>query len=446
MGAMDDTGTTLAEEVHPGPSSAPRHRATAFVMALGLTAPALVLRVGGVHSLPHPVEALLFGIAVVGASFLLAWAAEAAQLDIGAGLAIAVLALIAVLPEYAVDAVFAWKSGHGFKQFGRVCHAPGATGESPCSLALANMTGSNRLLIGIGWSMVVAVAWWQWRKRKMPDKAIVLPRLRSVEIGYLTVATMYALTLPLRRSLTLIDAAVLVLLFAAYTRRVAGGPSEEPHLVGPAQVIGSLAQKRRRITVVVMLVFAAIVILASAEPFAEALVATGRSAHINEFLLVQWLAPLASEAPELLVAGLFAWRLNTDQALSTLVSSKVNQWTLLVGTLPIIFAISSGSWHGLPLGVGQRDELLLTAAQAAFAVAVLASLSLSIREAVMLFSLFWAQFIVGAFVPTRWHGSERIVVSIAYLGLAVVFLFRQRGAMQAVLRDGFLRSYDEMAT
>ena len=60
----------------------------------------------------------------------------------------------------------------------------------------------------------------------------------------------------------------------------------------------------------------------------------GEALGIDEFLLVQWLAPLASEAPELLVAGLYAWRLNTNAALGTLVSSKVNQWTLLVGTLP----------------------------------------------------------------------------------------------------------------
>ena len=441
---MDADVTTLAEDLHS--SVGARRQIVAFGAAMALTVPALTLRLGGVHSLPHPLEALLFGFAVLGSSFLLAWAAEAAQLDIGAGLAIAVLALIAVLPEYAVDAVFAWKSGRGFREFGRACHAPGSAGEAPCSLALANMTGSNRLLIGVGWSMVVALAWWQWRKRKMPDRSIVLERARSIEISYLTIATIYALTLPLRRTLTLVDAAVLIAIFVAYTVRVAKVPSDEPHLVGPAQLIGALPTSRRRAMVVGLLLFAAAVILASAEPFAEALVATGRSAHISEFLLVQWLAPLASEAPELLIAGLFAWRLNTDAGLSTLVSSKVNQWTLLVGTLPVVFAISSGGWHGLPLGPSQRDELLLTAAQAVFAVSVLASLSLSIREGMMLFALFWAQFIVGAVVPSRWHGAERVGVAIAYLALAVVFLVRQRGAMRRLLRDGFRASHEELAT
>src|SRR5881409_854700 len=105
--------------------------------------------------LPHPLEALLFGLAIIGAAFLLSWGAEAAQLDISAGLAIALLALIAVLPEYAVDFVFAAQAGHQVQRFGPACASAAeraAGGEPACSLALANMTGGNRLLIGIGWS------------------------------------------------------------------------------------------------------------------------------------------------------------------------------------------------------------------------------------------------------------------------------------------------------
>src|SRR5438874_5588844 len=115
-----------------------------------------------------------------------------------------------------------------------------------------------------------------------------------------------------------------------------------------------------------MLPAAAGVSLASAEPFAQSLVDTGEQFGLDTFLLVKWLAPLASEAPELLVAGLFAWRLNANSGLGALVSSKVNQWTLLVGTLPIVFAVSSGATHGLPLDAMQREELFVTAAQSAF--------------------------------------------------------------------------------
>lgn len=401
----------------------------AIGLAVGLTIPGLFLRFSDVHPTPW-VSALLFGIAVVGSAFLLAWAAEALQLDVSQGLALAVLALIAVLPEYAVDFVFTWKAGKDPKEY-----AP---------LALANMTGGNRLLIGIGWSLVVLLAAWRMRRIAKADgyegpldDEVQLGRSHSIEIGFLAAATIYSLTLPLKHSITLFDSVVLVALFIAYMVRVARAPAGEPHLVGPAQLIGSLSRTRRRVVIGVLLAFAAGVILACAEGFAEALVETGSEFGISKFLLVQWLAPLASEAPELLIAGLFAWRLNTEAGLGALVSSKVNQWTLLVGTLPIVFAISSNSLHGLPLDALQREELFLTAAQSAFAVAVLANRAISVREAFTLLGLFLSQFVLGAVLPESMRELERIGVGVIYLLLAGRILWRQRVAIPGLFRDGF---------
>jgi cation:H+ antiporter len=230
-----------------------------------------------------------------------------------------------------------------------------------------------------------------------------------------------------------------------YTIRISRAPAEEPDLVGPAAWIGTWAVTRRRIMVVALFVISALVIYLLAEHFAEALVETGKEFGISEFLLVQWLAPLASESPELLIAGLYAWRLNTSAGLGTLVSSKVNQWTLLVGTLPIAFALASNSFHGMPVVARQREELLLTAAQSVFALAALCDRKLSNRDAIMLFALFWGQFILGAVVPDSMHGSERIIVSFVYLfGAAYIFL-RKRDAMPKLLRDGFTTPYDQMA-
>jgi cation:H+ antiporter len=421
----------------------PRRQQVSLALAVLATVPALVARIAP-GSLDHPIEALIYGGAIVGAAFLLSWAAEAAQLDISAGLAIAVLAFIAVLPEYAVDVVFAGKAGSAVAAHGAACAPPGSTEATPCSLALANMTGSNRLLIGIGWSMVVFVAWWQWRKRGIRQTEVRLERSHSVEIAFLALATIYSLTLPLRSTISLIDAAVLIAIFGAYTWRIARGPAEEPHLVGPARYIGCFRVARRRAAVGVMLAFAAAVILLCAEHFAEALVGTGAEFGISEFLLVQWLAPLASEAPELLVAGLYAYRLNTNAGLGTLVSAKVNQWTLLVGTLPIVFAITSSSLHGLPIDATQREELLLTAAQSAFAVLILANLSISVREALALFGLFWAQFLIGALVPSSAHGIERIVMSVIYLVLAAGIVIRDRHRLPGLMRDGLFASHAEL--
>ncbi len=428
-------------DIHPG-----RQRAALAAAALAWV-PAFLLRFGGLEA-SHALEALLFGLAIIGAAFAISWAAETAQLDISAGLAIAILALIAVLPEYAVDFVFTAQGGNAY-QLDPSCPSPLGPGrESPCDLALANMTGANRLLIGLGWSMVVFIAWYRLRKAgQLPPgrwAGIDLTRDHSIELGFLWVATLYSLTLPLKASITLIDSVILVTLFAAYTWRVSRAPAEEPHLVGPARYLGSFPVVTRRAWVIGLFLASGVVILLFAEPFAHSLQEAGKQLGISEFLLVQWLAPLASESPELLVAGLFAWRLNTNAALGTLVSSKVNQWTLLVGTLPIVFAISSASLHGLPISSVQREELFLTAAQSFFAVAILSNLSLSLREAGYLFGLFWAQFIVGALVPESMHAAERIGVGILYLLLGAAFILRDRRRVPRLFRDAFVASYAEL--
>jgi cation:H+ antiporter len=433
LGILGAPMTTLTQDLA---DVGPTRQIVALSLAVAVTVPGLVLRATEPH-LAHHWEALVFGLAIVGAAFLLSWAAEVAQLDVSAGLAIAVLALIAVLPEYAVDLVFAFKAGNAVQAFGEACKAPLSAAESPCSLALANMTGANRLLIGIGWPMVVLIGWYRSRRAGKRLRAVGLERSRSVELAFLTVATLYSLTLPFKTSITLWDAAVLVGIFVVYTIRLATAPSEEPHLVGPARYIGTFRTGQRRAAIVAMLVFAALVILGVAEHFAEALVATGQTLEISEFLLVQWLAPLASEAPELLVAGLYAWRLNTSTGLGCLVSSKVNQWTLLVGTLPLVFALASESLEGLPVEPRQRKELLLTAAQSVFAVATLSSLSLSTRGAFALFGLFWTQFILSALVPDAGNGAELVSVSVLYLVVGSMILLRDRRAVPMLLRDGF---------
>ncbi len=316
------------------------------------------------------------------------------------------------------------------------------------------MTGGNQLLIGAGWSFVVLLATWRIRRlgplggstdlHGSTGAEIVLERSHSVEIAFLAAATIYGLTLPLRRTLSLVDAVVLVAIFVAYLIRISGAPAEEPHLVGPAQLIGTLTTRRRRQAVAALFVVSAAVILAAAEPFAESLVETGKEFGIDEFLLVKWLAPLASEAPELLVAGMYAWRLNTNSALGALVSSKVNQWTLLVGTLPVVFALSSGALHGLPVGAMQREELFVTAAQSAFAVAILANRSISVRQAQALLVLFLVQLVLGGTLHGGLRDEVRIWVGVTYLVLGLVVVVRDIRKVPRMLRDGLLTPYAEL--
>jgi cation:H+ antiporter len=313
------------------------------------------------------------GAAIFGSAFLLSWAAEAAQVDIPRALAMAFLALIAVLPEYAVDMYFAWQAPHR---------------EGYTAFATANMTGGNRLLIGLGWATVVATAWLRTRSR-----AFLLDRSQSVEVFFLLVATLYSFAIPWKQTISLWDSTILIGLFVAYMVLAARAEHQEPELGGPAESIAALSTPARRTVVVFLFLYSAAAILLAAEPFAEGLVATGRTFGIEEFLLVQWLAPLASESPEFIVCILFAWAGKSSAGISALVSSAVNQWTLLIGMLPIVYSISAGAPLAMPLDERQIEEMLLTTAQSIYAVTIIADLRFSVREAIILLALFACQLL-----------------------------------------------------
>jgi cation:H+ antiporter len=357
----------------------------------------LVIRFSGVHLLPHW-EALSAGLAIFGAAFMLSWAAELAQLEMSQSLALALLALIAVLPEYAVDMYFAWMAGKD----------PQYT-----AYATANMTGANRLLIGVGWAAVVLTYW-----LKTGKKAVELESSHKIEILYLGLATIYSFFIPFKARLDLVDAAIFISIFALYIRAASKAVHVEPELEGPPEMIVNWGTKARRITNVALFLFSGYTIFISAEPFAEGLLATGRTFGIEEFLLVQWLAPLASESPEFIVAILFALRANPGASMGTLISSKVNQWTLLIGMLPVVYAVSAGRIMPMEMDSRQVEEILLTAAQSLFAVAILVNLSFSLLEALVVFALFSTQLLIP-------DPQFRYYYSFLYIILAVGLLVRR---------------------
>ncbi len=427
----------------------PRQQILFISLAVLATLPGMYLRITGIH--PDPIiGAVAFGLAIVGSAFVLSWAAEVIQLDIAAGLALALLALIAILPEYAVDFVLTARAGQEFAETGQ------SSQFGP--LALANMTGGNQLLIGLGWPMVILIGTWRVRKAGVSaelaegttPEEIHLSRPQSVDIAYLTIATLYGLTLFLKETPSPFDAVVLVGIYALYLRRLSGAPPGTPHLVGPSAYIGSLPKRTRRIVNYAMFVFAAGVILLCAEAFAEAIIELGEAIGVSEFLLIKWIAPTASEAPELLVATLFAWRLAARTGLGALVSSKVNQWTLLVGTLPIVFSIFAGMIHGLPLDAQQRIELFVTAAQSVFAVAIVASRSVSRNEAWVMLGLFVAQLAESGLAELG-HLSEqqshqaRIGVGIVFLLAAAWVLRRDFRACVTNVQDGLRTPWSELS-
>ncbi len=418
----------LPQDTPPAPG--PRWRAIQMATlagAVALTLPGLFLRLSGAHPAPG-LAAFLFGLSVVGAAFLLSWGAEVAQRDIPQALALTILALIAVLPEYAVDAYLAW----------RAAAEPALYGP----LALANMTGANRILIGVAWPLIVFIYCWRAKRAGLRADAVPIGDEQGVEVVYLALATIYSFVIPFKGTLSLWDLLVLVTIFGLYVRRVMRSEHAEPDLIGPAKLLGDLPQTARRWTVVALFAAAAVTIFLVAEHFAEALIAAGVNLGFDRRALVQWLAPLASEAPEFIITGVFAWRLLGAASLGALISSKVNQWTLLVSSIPLVFNIAT--WKlgkavptALTLDAEQKHDLLLTSAQSLFAVAVLLRLRLSWRDATALLVLFAAQF----FLPLRFHPW----LTGLYIALAFGFFVRNLGQIRCLiglLRDNPARDTD----
>ncbi len=363
------------------------------------------IRLFDVH-LPPQWEVVGAGLAIFGAAFLLSWAAEVAQVDIPQALALAFLALVAVLPEYAVDIYFAWSAGKD---------------PTYIAYATANMTGANRLLIGVGWASVVVTFWFKTRHRQ-----VVLDRSRYIELLHLVLATAYSLIIPLKGTLSALDSFILVAIFVSYMISASKAQVVEPELDGGVgELLMQLQPNLRRLATIAMFVYAGLGIFLAAEPFAEGLLATGRTFAIEEFLLVQWLAPLASESPEFIVAIVFALRGNPGASMGTLLSSKVNQWTLLIGTLPLAYNLSAGHLGAMHLDARQTEEIFLTAAQSLFAIAVLANLSFSLAEAGLIFVLFATQLFFT-------DPISRHLYAIGYIVLAAAWFIVSRSSRQGL--------------
>jgi cation:H+ antiporter len=393
-----------------------------IVIAVLAATPALGLMISGWR--PGPIlDASMFGTAILAAGFLLSWGAEAAERHIAQGLILAIVALITVLPEYAVDFYYAYQGGQAGPESIYVHYAA------------ANMTGANRLLVGLAWPLLVFLHWVKTRHRE-----IELTNENAVEVSFLLLASLYPFVILLKARIDAFDFAILASIYAAYVWRVRyvtkadeGDEEDEP---GPAAALKELPIRVQWAVMTGLAILACAIILIVAKPFAESMVGAGRALGINEFLLIQWLAPLASETPAVSIAILFVWAGRAAGGLTTMISDKINQWTLLVGMLPIAMSIGAGTMTALPLDARQSEEFLLTVAQSLLGVALLLRLRLSLLSAAALAVLFATQ--VG-FAYYYKEDEARTILSLTtlawvYLGLAAVVFVSYRRHLLSALR------------
>ncbi|HTT69413.1 MAG TPA: hypothetical protein VMF70_15420 [Gemmatimonadales bacterium] len=333
-------------------------------------------------------------------AFMVAWGAEAAEFLISQGLALAALAWLQTLPEFAVEAVIAWEAGKD---------------PARMHLAIANLTGAIRLLVGVAWPMIYLVAAIAGRRERGRLPTITLEREHAVEVMGLLPPLLYFAFILLKGSISVVDAGVLVLLYVAYLAVLLRVPPHAEEELADAPLVSRWAYGlggRRRVAAIAGLFLAGgLLLYLTAAPFLESMIAIAAALGVSDFVFVQWVAPFLSEFPEKVSA--FAWARRVDKApmaLMNMVSSNINQWTILAAMIPLVFgwsrAHAGGGWVAFSFDAGQQLEIALTLAQSLVAMLLLMEMRFDWWGAAGLFALWLVQFV---------RPASREVVTLLYL-------------------------------
>lgn len=350
---------------------------------------------------PVILSAIITAVLVIFAAILLGWAAEASEKFMAPGLALALLALLQTLPEYTVEAVISWS---------RVT-----------PLMIANLTGSLRLLMGFGWPMIFIIAAVATAiKHKKLMTVLELNSHQSLETLFLVPGIVYFTFIWFKGTFSPIDGIILIGIFFWFILTIARAkPTEAESLEDedmPLVVQKIVHAKRRNRIFAITSLFAigGIVIFIVADPFVESLKELAVTWGMSQFLFIQWVAPFVSEFPEKTTAFMWASKIKkAPTAMMNMVSSNLNQWTLLAGSLPIIYSISSGGYSTIVFDAHQEQEILLTILQTAMILACTWDAKVMWWEVVLILGLW----VVGFFLPT-----ERNHLIYAHMAALIVIL------------------------
>jgi cation:H+ antiporter len=317
---------------------------------------------------------------VVASAFIVAWGAEAAQFYVSQGLALALLAWIQVLPEFAVEAVIAW--------------------ERDVPLMTANFTGALRLLTGLGWPTIYVVS--ALARRAHGDRArfpsIHLDEEHAAEVIGLVAPLLYFVWIIVKGSLGLVDTSVLLALYGGYLLLLQRIPPREAEELDDApalvrRIVGA-PRPTRIAAIVALFVAGGLLLFFAARPFLGSMIGLAVLLSVSQFVFVQWVAPFLSELPEFLSTTNWArQRGKAGMALMNMASSNINQWTVLAAMIPVVYSLSLGHPSTVPLAE-HRLELTLTWLQGMLGIVILANLRFEAYEALGLFALWFAQFLV----------------------------------------------------
>jgi cation:H+ antiporter len=335
---------------------------------------------------------------VLGSAMIIAWAAEAAQFLFSQGLALAILAWLQTLPEFAVEAVIAWQAGQTMRFSTDPYQVKHAT-----ALMTANFTGSLRLLVGLGWPMIyVTAATFYRRQSKKRLKEIKLEDEHAVEVVFLLISIAYFFIVWLKGTLSWVDTVLLSIIYFVYLFFLNKIPPQSEEKMEDLDRIPRFILRQRRALrnamIAGLFVSGGMILYFVAHPFLESLKAIAVGLGLSTFVFVQWVAPFLSEFPEKVSAFNWARRVTTAPlALMNMVSSNINQWTMLVAMLPIAYALALGHLGTINFDEHQELEILMTIGQSLLGAMLLANMKFAWWEAALLFVLWAAQFALSGF-------------------------------------------------
>ncbi len=342
---------------------------------------------------------------MLASAFLVAWAAEAAQFLVAQGLALALLAWLQTLPEFAVEAVIAWSAGKD---------------PTKTHLAIANFTGAIRLLIGLGWPMIYFVAAISAASsgRRRTWAEIRLDQEHAVEVIGLLPPLLYFFWIWYKAQIDVVDSVVLILLYIIYLGVLWRMPPKKEEEIGDIAAVSRavlrLPTRWRGTAVLALFAGGGALLYITAHPFLYSMLALAATLGVPTFVFIQWVAPFLSEFPEKVSAFYWARKpRGAPMALMNMVSSNINQWTVLAAMIPIVYSVSRGEPSALHFDQEQRLEILITILQSLLAVMILANMRFAFWEAGVLFILWFVQFL---------RPGLRDEVSWIY-GLWTLFLF-----------------------
>ncbi len=349
-------------------------------------------------------------------AFLVAWGAEAAQFLMSQGLALAILAWLQTLPEFAVEAVIAWEAG---------------ANPERAHLAIANLTGAIRLLLGLGWPaiyFVFVIAGRRRGRRRWPS--IRLEHEHAVEVIGLVPPLLYFLVIIWKRWIGWVDAVALIALYAVYLRVLMRHPPKQEEELSEAPPVSRWAYRqrgwRRPAAIGGLFALGGALLYLTAHPFLESMLAVAGLFGIGQFFLVQWVAPFLSEFPEFVSTINWARRVtHAPMALMNIVSSNINQWTILAAMIPLVYGFSHlhhhGTWSAFYFDGPQRIEIVLTLLQTLLGVLLLANMEFDWLDASALLVLWLVQFLVP-------HLREEVSVAYGVWSALLVgaFLLRKK--------------------